>query len=93
MRLTCALPALVLATLALSACGSNENQMACQAYVEHVQGLPCFDGDIDLNSTCPDNYDGSGYSCSEFFNCLTENATCDGDTFVNAGGQCRACTN
>ncbi len=89
---SCFVAALFVGAVSVTGCASDENKEACTAYVEHLQSLDCFEGDVSVASTCPENFDGSGFSCSEFFTCLTNNASCDGDTFVNDAQQCQACT-
>ncbi len=80
------------AALMSVSCRSTVNQDACRAYVEHLNGLACRAADVDPAATCPENYDSDGAtSCAEFFDCLTEQARCDGDVFINDVGACTSC--
>ena len=85
--LCCALaPALV------GGCSSTVNQDACRSYVAHLNDLDCREREVDAGETCPENLDSSGStSCVDFYECLTEAATCDGDTFINDVGACTSC--
>jgi hypothetical protein len=76
---------------AAAGCPSTVNQDACRQYVDHLNGLGCTD-DVDVEATCPQNLDSQGStSCADFFACLTAQARCDGDIFINDVGACDSC--
>ena len=83
--------ALLAATaLAAAGCGPN-NADPCKKYVEHLNSLPCRSGDkLNEKTQCPDTLN-AGDDCGAFYGCLTDKATCDGDTFKNDAEQCLAC--
>lgn len=84
--------AALVTTLFVAGCPSTVNQDACKTYVEHLNGLDCRGDDLDPADTCPTNYDDDGANnCQAYFECLTANASCDGDTFNNDVTACTAC--
>ena len=77
------------AAMTAAGCGPN-NAEPCKKYVEHLNSLPCRSADLSEKTQCPDTIN-AGADCKDFYACLTEKATCDGDTFKNDAEQCLAC--
>lgn len=54
------------------------NVAACKAHVEHFNSLSCIpEGSRHKDSYC-ETYDNSFIDYKEFFDCMTENAKCNG---------------
>ena len=88
MKKMMALFALVAMTgLFAVACGGADNVGACEDYIAHVEGLECLPDGYDSGFSC-DTYDGIDCDYTEYFTCLTDGITCDGDTISNEIGDC-----
>ncbi len=66
--------------LLVSGCGST-NQMACEAYVQEVNGVysDCgFSPPYDVETSCPASLNEGG-DCTALYECLAEGYTCTDD--------------
>lgn len=82
----------VLALLGLSGC-APDNVAACEAWVEHFNALSCVSADeqFDVAATCPETLNVGGLDCTAYYDCLTQNSQCDGDTLVFDDASCVGC--
>ena len=72
------------ATIVFSlACGggaSYANKDACVSWVETQNALPCMSAvQQDAGTMCPDTLDQTPIDMASYYNCMEENAKCNGD--------------
>ena len=68
----------------LAACGGPDNVAACQAYVDKVNTLDCYQG-ASFAFDCS-MYDQASCDISEYFDCLTSNTKCDASGVPDVAG-------
>ena len=81
-----ALALCALSALSLSACGPD-NVKACKELYTKLQGLECLDDttkeSFNPDTNCPDTLNAGGVpNYAEYYQCLEDGYSCDGDTFV-----------
>jgi hypothetical protein len=94
-----------LATVALVGCGSSRepvslaarNKAACEAWIDHIIGLPCVEpdpdglSDVDREGTCEALPGGqaafalAGCDATDFYECLIGQYSCIGDSLAIGG--------
>ena len=71
----------IVMTLSLSGCGSYDNVAACEAWVET---MTCGETDFSTLVVCS-NYEAIECNIADYFDCLTENYSCDMGVADTAG--------
>jgi hypothetical protein len=76
-----AVTAAVVFGLACGGAGGNaDNAPACKRYVEKQNSLACMSmAQLNANDMCPDTLDMSPIDMASYYDCLAENAKCNGD--------------
>lgn len=72
--------AAVMFSLACGGGGNADNAAACKRYVEKQNGLECMKmAQLNANDMCPDTLDMSPVDMASYYDCLAENAKCNGE--------------
>ena len=65
-------------TTAASSGGGSDNEAACRAYVDHQNGLDCMPAKLNADQMCG-NLGMNPQNMVPFYNCMKNNAKCNGD--------------
>lgn len=67
--------------------GGGNNVAACKAWLEKQNALPCASMmQMNAADVCPDSLDQTPIDMESYYNCMAENAKCNGD-FPDLAGQ------